>query len=33
MTLVISLIVFAALALVPLGLAHLFIRLSRRFSS
>ena len=33
MTLVINLIFFAALVLVPLGLAHLFIRLSRRFSS
>ncbi len=33
MTLVINLILYAGIALVPLGLAFLFIRLGRRFSS
>ena len=33
MTLVVNLILFAAFVLVPLGLAMLFIRLSRRFRS
>jgi hypothetical protein len=33
MTLVVNLIIFAGIALVPLGLAVLFIRLGRRFSS
>ena len=33
MTLVINLIIYAGIALVPLGLAFLFIRLGRRFSS
>jgi hypothetical protein len=33
LTLVINLIIFAGIALIPLGLAVLFIRLGRRFSS
>jgi hypothetical protein len=33
MTLVINFIIYAAIVLVPLGLAFLFIRLGRRFSS
>ncbi len=33
MTLVFNLILYAAIALVPLGLAFLFIRLGKRFSS
>jgi hypothetical protein len=33
MTLVINLIIFAGIVFVPLGLAFLFIRLGRRFSS
>ena len=33
MTLVLNLILYAAIALVPLGLAFLFIRLGRHFSS
>lgn len=33
MTLVINLIIFAGIALIPLILAVLFIRLGRRFSS
>jgi hypothetical protein len=33
MTVVVNLIIFAAIVLVPLGLAFLFIRLGRRFSS
>jgi hypothetical protein len=33
MTLVVNLILFAGFVLVPLGLAMLFIRLSRRFRS
>jgi hypothetical protein len=32
-TLIINIILYAAIALVPLGLAFLFIRLGRRFSS
>lgn len=32
MTLLINLVIFAGIALVPLGLAVLFIRLGRRFS-
>jgi hypothetical protein len=32
-TLVLNLILYAAIALVPLGLAFLFIRLGRHFSS
>jgi hypothetical protein len=33
MTVVVNLIIFAAIVLVPLGLAFLFIHLGRRFSS
>jgi hypothetical protein len=33
MTLVVNLIIFAGWALIPLGLAVLFIKLGRRFSS
>jgi hypothetical protein len=33
MTLVINLLIFAGITLVPLGLAVLFIRFGRRFSS
>jgi len=33
MTLVVNLIIYAGIALIPLALAVLFIRLGRRFSS
>jgi hypothetical protein len=33
MTVAVNLIIFAAIVLVPLGLAFLFIRLGRHFSS
>jgi hypothetical protein len=33
MTLVVNLVLYAGLALVPLGIAMLFIRLGRRFRS
>ena len=33
MTLVVNLIIFGAIALVPLGISFVFMRLRRRFSS
>jgi hypothetical protein len=33
MTLLVNLLIYAAIALVPLGIAFLFIQLGRRFSS
>jgi hypothetical protein len=32
-TLILNIILFSAIALVPLGISFIFIRLSRRFSS